>query len=69
MKEPWENDQNPTLIPNPISDPKNFFQGFYLDNVPSYHPIQLPGKLMNWTWKSNKKPKFGFFVSFTSTSN
>ena len=23
------------------------FQGFYLDNVPNYHPMQFPGKLMN----------------------
>ena len=39
--------QNPTLIWNPIWRPRNFFQGFYLHNVPSYHPMQFPGKLMN----------------------
>ena len=28
------------LISNPIWSPRNFFQRLYLDNVPSYHPIQ-----------------------------
>ena len=39
--------QNPALISNPIWSPKFFFQGFYLDNVPSYHLIQFPETLMN----------------------
>ena len=83
MMGPWENSKNPTLISNLILGPQNSFQGFYLDNVASYHPMQFPGKLMNWTWKCNKKPDFGSdigpfdpnlgsqfcFMSFTSTSN
>ena len=58
---PWENDKNPALILSPIRGPKSVFEGFYLDNVPGYHPMQFPGKLMNQTWKSNKKPNFGLF--------
>ena len=63
--------------------PTTFFQGFYLENVSSYHPMQFPGKLMNWTWKSNIKPNFWsdfrpfgpnlgsffLFVSFTSNDS
>ena len=52
----WENDKNPTLILNPIWGLRNLFQGFYLDNVWSYHPMQFPGKLMNQTWENGKKP-------------
>ena len=40
--EPWENGKNPTLISNP---------GFYLDNVPNYHPMQFPWKLEKVTKK------------------
>ena len=58
MMEPWENGKNPTLTSHPIWGAQNFFQGFYLDNVISYHPMQFPGKLIYWTWKSNKKPNF-----------
>ena len=47
MMEPQGNVKNPTLILNPIWGPKIFFQGFYIDNVPSYHPMQFLGKLMN----------------------
>ena len=40
-----------------------FFCGFYhyyqLDIVPSYHPMQFKGKLMNQTWENGKKPNFG----------
>ena len=82
MMEPWENGKNPTLILNPIWGPIKFFQGFHLDNVPSYHPMQFLAKLINLTWKSNKKPNLGpnfgwfdpnlhpkfFFMDFTSTS-
>ena len=57
--------------------PPFFFQ-FYLyqqlDIVPSYHPLQFKGKLINQTLENGKKtnfrPKFGppvFLVDFTST--
>ena len=47
------------LILDPIWGPGN-----YLDNVPSYHPMQFLGKLINQTWKNDKKPNFGppFFL-------
>ena len=47
MMEPWENGKNPILISNLIWGLKKFFQGFYIDNLPSYHPMQFPRKLMN----------------------
>ena len=46
MMKPWEKGTNPTLISNPILGPQIFFQGFYLDNIPSNHAMQFPGKLM-----------------------
>ena len=61
MMEPWENGKNPTLISNPIWGPQDFLQGFYQYNVPSYHPVQFPGKLMNQTW--NFGPDFDLFSS------
>ena len=52
-----------TLISDPTLGPQNFFHGFYfyqqLDNVPSYHPMQFLGKLMNQTSENGKKPNFG----------
>ena len=33
-----------------------FFIGFILLDVPSYHPMPFPGKIMNQTWKNDKKP-------------
>ena len=49
--QPWENGKNPTLISNPIWHPQIFFKGFYLDNVPNYHPMQFPWKLEKVTKK------------------
>ena len=54
-----------------------------LDIAPSYHPLQVKGKLINQTWENGKKPNFGpnfglfdpnldpwnFFAAFTSTSS
>ena len=73
---------------DPIWGSRSFFYGFYLyywlGNIPSYHPMKFPGKLMNQTSKNVEKPNFGpdfgpvgpnlgsqrvFFVGFTSTSN
>ena len=28
-------------------DPTDLFQGFYLDNIPTYHPMYIPGKLLS----------------------
>ena len=41
----------------------NYFHGFYLswylDIVPSYHPMQFTRKLMNQICQNGKKPNFG----------
>ena len=58
-----------------------FFSKQYLDNVPSYYPMQFKGKIINQTWENRQKPNFGldfcpfypdlgfsnFFVGFTFT--
>ena len=44
-----------------ISGPKFFFREFYfyqLDIVPSYHPMQFKGKLMDQTWENGEEPNF-----------
>ena len=46
--------------------PPIFFCGFYLhylDIVPSYHPIQLKGKLMKQTWRKLWKTIFGLILA------
>ena len=43
-----------TLTSDSILGPPILFPGFYL-----YHPMQFPGKLMNQSWKNDKKPNFG----------
>ena len=45
------------LISNPIWSPRNFFQRHYLDNVPSYHPIQK-GKMAKLNFGLNIDQKF-----------
>ena len=66
---PWENGKNSTLILNSIWDSWIFFRGFYLDNVPSYHPMLVIKKLMHQTWENGKKPnfepKFGLPIFFS----
>ena len=66
----------------------NFFRGFYfyqqLYIVPSYHPMQVQGKLSNQTSENGKKSNFGanfdpldpswplspkFYVDFTSVNS
>ena len=52
-----------------ISDRQKFFSEFYLyllDIVPSYHPMQFKGKLMNQT-RENYKKKTNFRPYFGST--
>ena len=58
-----------------------FFSNQYLDNVPSYYPMQFKGKIINQTWENSEKPNLGldfcpfhpnlgpsnFFVGFTFT--
>ena len=36
-----------------------FYLYYYLDIVACYHCMQCQGKLMNTTWKNDKKPSFG----------
>ena len=52
-----------TLISDPIWGQQNFSHGFnlywYLEHVPSYHPMQFPGAPMTQTSKNDKKPNFG----------
>ena len=70
------------IISAPIWAFCTFYLYYYLDIVPSYHPMQFKGKLMNQTWGKSKKPNFGpnfglfwpkfglpknFLVGFTST--
>ena len=69
-----------------ISGRQKIFSEFYLyllDIVPSYHPMQFKGKLMNQTRENKEKLNFGsdfglfdpnlgsknFFVGFNSTSS
>ena len=50
-----------TLILVPNLGLQDFFRDiylYYLDVVPSYHPMQFTGKLMNQTWENGKKPDF-----------
>ena len=63
------------FVPN--LHPQNFIRGFFLylwlDIVPSYHPMQCTGKLMNETWENDKQPNFGpdlglFWSKFDFTS-
>ena len=64
IMQPWENDKNPNFGPN-FGAP-NFFKGFFStssvpmfqNNVQSYKPMPFPGKLMNQTWKNDKKTFF-----------
>ena len=66
MNQTWENDEKPNFRPNFGQNvgPQNLFCGFYLhwylDIVPSYQPMQFLGKLLNQTWRNDKKPNFGY---------
>ena len=87
MNQAWENGKktNLGLDFDPFGlnlSPLIFYCRFYLckeiDMVPSYHTMQIKGKLMNQSWENGEKPNFRpnfganlapqiFFVGFTST--
>ena len=45
------------LISGPILG-FEFYLYYLLSTVPSYHPMQFNGKLMNQTWQNGKIPNF-----------
>ena len=55
MMQSWENGKNPNVGSN--LGLLKFFP-WVLDNVPSFHPMQFPGKPMSQIWKNDKKPTF-----------
>ena len=70
MMQLWENGKNPYFGPNlgpPIFFPLTL--SLLVKNLSSYHPMQIPGKLMNQTWKNDKKPNlcldFGLFLDIS----
>ena len=64
----WENGKKPSFVADfdtcgPNLGPNfflyRFYLNYYLDIVASYHCMQCQGKLINKTWKNDKKPSFG----------
>ena len=68
MNQTWKNDKKPNIGPDFGPFVSNLDHPFFffflqvllllLNIVPSYHRMQYKGKLMNKTWKNDKKPNF-----------